>query len=272
MKTLTKTKNIIKKWYQTLEFPSKFDNEFQQGLSSIYIDDKTTVENYDFTCEDGLKNLLSFLYMCETTFLTLTQKSIPQNVIINTLKDIVYWTNTWSEIKGSLYLGEIFWLRRHLKGRIFRLGRLQFAFGTLDKDYPDFQIKNNEQVIEIHIPSGDRLSKEEIDNSFDLAKDFFATFFPNYEYKYFTCHSWLLDETLNNFLKPTSNIILFANRFTILEKKPSYAILKFTFTWDTTKENLSTKTPTTKLNECIQSAVLNDTKFYEPLGFIKIKQ
>ena len=265
----TNVKNIIKKWYDILQFPTKYDVDFLNALNNYEIDSNTNIKNYDFTCEDGKKNLLSFLYMCENTYKELIKKSVPENIIIDTLKDIVTWTKTWSEVKKELYLGEIFWLKHHHLLEIFKIGRLQFLPSKFKQDFPEFNIKKGDNVVEIHIPEGEKLSKEVVDKSISDAKIFIKQIFPDFDYHYFSCYSWLLDEKLLNYLPKESNILSFANRFIRIKEKPSNAILKFIISWDTTSENLNEKNPTSPFANAIKDAFLNGERFNETLGIMK---
>lgn len=266
---LASTKNIIEKWYKKLEFPTEYDKEFYNYLSTIEIEHSTTIDNYDFTCEDGGKNLLSFLYMCEKVQDLYNQKGIPEDVLIDTLKDIVTWTKTYTSLKNKLYLGEIFWLKRHMTCRIFKLGRLQFAIGTSRLDSPKHKLKIGDKFIEIHIPEGEKLSIQECEKSLARAKEFFHKFFPEIDFNYFICHSWLLDENLNKYLNENSNILQFASMFKVIDKQESTAILKFIFGWDTTIDNLASKIPQSTFATKIKNAVLSGEKFYESFGLLK---
>jgi len=52
-----------------------------------------------------------------------------------------------------------------------------------------------------------------------LAKTFYRKYFPEYDFKGFICHSWLLSPGLSQVLPETSNIIKFGKRFTIIENQ-----------------------------------------------------
>lgn len=263
------TAQTIEKWYKLLQFPKEYDDEFYTHIKEIKISDAITINNYDFTCQDGARNLLSFLYLCENAKDLLLSKGISESIIIDTLKDIVNWAKTYSNIKGKLYLGELFWLKRHLTGRIFRLGRLQFALGYSHVDNKEFNLNKKDPILEIHIPKGDKLTVEECEKSLTLAKEFFAKFFPDHKYKYFTCDSWLLDENLKKYLNEKSNILQFANMFKVIESKDSNAVIKYLFSWDTTVSNLASKIPSSDLAIKIKNAVLKGEIFHENLGILK---
>lgn len=260
---------IIEKWYKKLEFPKEYDSEFYKYLSSVKISDAITIDSYDLNCQDGTRNLLSYLYLCESTSKIYSELGISEEILVDTLKDIVTWTKTYSNIKNYLYLGEIGWLSRHLKGKIFKLGRLQFCLGTNHGESKEDNLFNGDNVIEIHIPEGEKLTIEESKKSLDMARAFFEKFFPSYKYEYFTCHSWLLDDTLKKYLNENSNILKFASMFKIIDKNESYNLIKYIFTWDTTVINLPYKLSASNFANNVKSAVLKGETFYEKLGIIK---
>ena len=262
-------KPIIKKWYERLGFPTECDKEFYRALDEIKISDAITIESYDKGAQDGRRSLLSYLYLCERTEEKCRALGIPESIITETLADIVIWCVHWSNIKGKLHLGELDWLARHVEGRLFKLGRLQFCMAGAETDIPAYNIKKGDPVLEIHIPEGKKFDISECRASIETAKEFFAKYFPDFNYKAFTCHSWLLDDTLKEYLPEESGIIRFGNMFDKVRNDKCYALLRYIFAWDTTPLNLKHRYPTTSLAEKIQKAVLGGKEFYETLGVIE---
>ena len=263
------TNAIIEKWYKTLSFPKEYDAEFYRALNEIEISPDTTIDTYDIDCPDGKRNLLSCLYMCEAQAEKCRKKGIDEDIIIDTLRDFVTWTNTWTKLKGELYLGELIWLNRHIDMKLFRLGRLQFCMSTAEHDIHEKGISEGDKVIEIHIPEGDALTKEACVESIERAKIFLKKHFPEFSYNCFLTHTWLLDDTLTQFLKPESNILKFQTLFDKVYKNESSAILRYTIGWDTMPENLTEKTPSNSFGQKIKEYFLSGGKFYEVLGILK---
>ncbi|MBE6582953.1 MAG: hypothetical protein E7648_06805 [Ruminococcaceae bacterium] len=264
----SETKLIIKKWYKTLSFPSEYDVEFYNALNAIPISDVITLDAYNKDCKDGKRNLLSYLYMCESTYNEARKIGIPESVILDTLSDVVTWCITWSNVKGELYLGELGWLSCHLGLKLFRLGRLQFCMAKAMHDIPKYGIKIGDNVMEIHIPAGESLTPANCEDSISHAKEFFAKYFPEFEYSVFTCHSWLLDDTLKEFLPDDSGIIRFGNMFDKISEEESTALLRYVFTWDTTELNLKDQVPRSSLAKAVQEEIANGKKFHQTLGVI----
>ncbi len=263
------TRAIIEKWYCRLNFPSCFDNEFKKALCEIPISDAIKIEDYDLSSEDGRRNLLSFLFMCERTEQEYKKRGIPEGIMLDTLADLVVWTCEWSAIKGSLYLGELQWLKRHLSLEIFRLGRLQFSPSPSEFDIPDYSVKKGDRVLEVHIPKGGRLDPEKCNISFKESGEFFAKYFPEKPYSLLTCHSWLLDDTLAEYLPEGSNILAFGALFKKMHSDPSLAIIPYLFRWDTRIYNLPYVYAPTEFARKIQKAALSGKTFYETLGVIE---
>lgn len=260
---------IIEKWYRKLDFPKEYDEEFHNARKTITISNTISIESYDTASDDGKRNLLSMLFMCESLSGKYREKGISENILLDTLSDLVIWTNTWSRMKGELYLGELGWLKNHLGMRLFRLGRLQFCMGQAGCDIPGRSVKAGDSVLEIHIPEGAPLSREACLQSVETAKGFFKEYFPEFEYKCFTCHSWLLDASLEKFLKPESNILQFGRMFEAVRIEKSDAILRYIFSWDTTRNSLERAVPYNSFTEAVKQHAMRGGELYEVLGVLR---
>ena len=264
----SKVPEIIEKWYLALNFPKEFNREFYKALDTVRISDAITIDSYDCECTDGKRNLLSFLYMCEALEEKYLDLGINREILLDTLYDIVRYTVIWTGLKGSLYLGELGWLRNHLSGRLYKLGRLQFNMGLAEHTIPAKNILKGDPVLEVHIPEEGPLTPNSVDDSFRKAERFFAKYFPEFQYDFITCHSWLLDASLRDYLKPDSNILQFQKRFERAQKEESYLMLRYLFRWNTTRLNLQDFIPRTSFAAKIKEQVLAGRKFYEVTGVI----
>ena len=261
-------KEIIKKWYSRIGFPKCCDKEFRTALDTLPISDAITAKDYDYTRPPSKRNMLSLLYMCEEVESNYKKLGIPEDIMLDTLYDLRIYTEEWSTVKGEVCLGETEWLRRHMNLGIFRLGRLQFAFGSCATDFPTLGVKRGEPILEIHIPAIGKLTPEDCKDSIAAAKEFFKKYFPSYDYKAFTCHSWLLDETLRKYLPPESNIIKFADMFTRTDKEESSELLRYVFRWDTNSLNVKHAVVNSSFAEKIKHAFLSGEVFHEVHGAI----
>lgn len=262
------TKEIIKKWYEKIGFPEKYDSEFYDALGKYDIASDAKLEKYDLNCKDGKKNFLYFLYFCEETQRRYKERGIPDDVLMDTVYDITRWLDTWSDLEGGLYLGELWWLSNHLSAKLFKLGRLQFCFAD-SYEFPKRGIKKGDTVIDCHIPAEGPLDIDECKKSFDFARRFFAEFYPDYKWNIFTCHSWLLDESLSDILGDNSNIIKFQRLFTIEEQFESNAILSYTFRWGIKREDMADAVATSGFAKKIKELALGGAKFHGGTGYIE---
>lgn len=261
------SKEIIKKWYGKIGFAPKYDEEFYNALENYEIDENVTLEDYNLKEEDGKKNFLYFLYFCEETQRKYNELGIGEDILMDTLLDMTRWLDTWSDLKGGLYLGELEWLSHHLGAKLFKLGRLQFCFAD-HYEFKERGIKKGDTVIDTHIPAEGPLDIEECKKSFEFAKEFFGKFYPDYKWEVFTCHSWLLGEDLKEILNENSNIIKFQNMFTIDEQFESDAVLAYTFRWKIKRDELDEVEAKSSFAKKVKELALNGNVFHGGSGYI----
>lgn len=266
----TDVPNIIESYYKKIGFNKDFDKEFYEALKNIRISDAISIEDYNLDEKDGKRNLLSYLFLCKNAEEKYVQRGIKHEILYDTLSDLAIWTEIWSRKKGELYLGEIKWLSRHLKVQLFKLGRLQFCLGKAEFDIPGENVLKGDNVIEVHIPSnGEPLTYDACVKSFSKAQKFFADYFPDFDYKCFTCDSWLLDSSLKNILESESNILKFQTMFKLIKEVKSNAILNYVFEWGTNIKDVKNTICTSSLSKKVKKRVLEGGSFYEGFGIIK---
>ena len=264
-------KEIIEKWYRKLSFPTYYDGEFYEALENIKISDAIDCNTYDVRCKDGKRNLLSYLFFCEKYARECAQMGIDEKIVMDTLSDLVRWCNSYTAMKGELYLGELEWLNHHLNRKIFQIGRLQYCITTTDMQVPKYGVQKGDKVIDMHIPAGEKLTAEACKQSIEQAKTFFAKHFPEHSYSVMTCKSWLLDEDLKQYLSADSGILQFAELFEIVERVESFSILKYLFAFDTTPANVRYRYPVSSFAREVQRDILAGKQFYASHGVIPMK-
>ena len=261
-------KNIIEKWYKRLNFPKEYDAEFYSFFDKCEFSDPGNIEDYNTDFADFGKNLMSYLYFCEQLEERYKAFGIPTEILDATLSDLPIWTRTCVSVHGVVGLRNSEWLKRHLSFKLFRLGRLQFCLGEFEKSYSEIEVEKGEPVIEVHIAEGEPLLPDECDKSFAMAREFFDKYFPSHKYRYFTCHSWLLDAK-SDIISKSYNIKSFAERFVEIDREESDAILRYVFRYDTTRENLAPQEARSTLAKSVKDRALEGKPFYEVLGYIK---
>ena len=261
-------KEIIRKWYVKLKFPTRFDEEFEKLLCESELNPSVTVESIANNTENCQYNLLHSLYLLENLQKLYEERGIPEEILLDTAFDIVRWTEIWSEINGKMGLDLMGWISGHLTAKLFKIGRLQYEFGIIKKDYLEYGITAGERCISVHIPADGPLTPQKCEDSFKRAEEFFAKYFHEYEFRFFTCNSWLLDDTVEKYSGEDSNIAKFRRRYTVIDRTPSFSLLKYIFRWDARRENIDSFTDKEGFQKKIKSAVLNGEQFYDSLGFI----
>ncbi len=255
--------DIVKHWYSRLPFSDHYRSKFDSLLTEYSSDIAA-----EFS-ENPQRNLLAALYRCDRLEQEYRQRGINKTVLLNTLEDIVRWVDIWYDLTGELGLMETAWLSRHFDCRLFALGRLQFCMGSSEHAVPDAGVSEGTPVLEVHIPSSGPLLFEECVRSVAMARRFFAAHFPEYPYRCFTCHSWLLDPTLKLFLKENSNILQFQKLFQVVQNDASDAALKYIFHWNTTRETLPACHAASHLATEIKRYVSSGGTLYESLGWFR---
>ncbi|MDQ0091349.1 hypothetical protein J2T12_004786 [Paenibacillus anaericanus] len=141
-------------------------------------------------------------------------RGINDQIYFDTFSDIELWCSTCRRDFGEYGIQEYEWLQEHIQLRLFRLGRLQFQPIAFDRELEveGHKIYKNQIVLGVHIPSGEPLESQEVEESFESARRFFRGFTP-----IFICNSWMLFPNLSEVLQPSSNIMKFQKKFFIYQ-------------------------------------------------------
>lgn len=143
-----------------------------------------------------------------------TEAGIGENVYYDTMSDI----RIWCEENGDKGLKNYGWIKNHVCFELFRLGRLQFQLYECKNKtllYSKLPFKYGEKLVYIHIPAGEKLDYEKCLESIENSKKFFEEFFPEHNYRFYFCESWLLFDKNRAFMSADSNIVKFMSLFDI---------------------------------------------------------
>ena len=160
------------------------------------------------------------------------EKQIPLTILYKSIYDLNYRVERYHKSYGCYGLGErdIQWLSPLYKGEIYDLGSLRFQiswFSNKEIERTDYQymplankwkerFPEGTPVITLHILADTDFRPEKIDASFQMAREFFATYFPEHNYEIFICRTWLLYGPTRDILGKGSNIASFSKRFEII--------------------------------------------------------
>jgi hypothetical protein len=70
-------------------------------------------------------------------------------------------------------------------------------------------LESGDEIIEVHIPAGEKMDFKKCVQSYEIAKGFYKKYFPEKPLKAFVCESWLLDPRLQDILPGEANIVKF---------------------------------------------------------------
>ena len=168
-----------------------------------------------FTKNDIIKLAVALLYSVEFTYPKYQKAVISDEIYFETMKDIA----VWCENNNNKGLKNLPWIKNHLNFDLFKIGRLQFQIYKCDNrtlNYDLLPFNFGENLIYVHIPQGEKLVYAECVNSLKNAKSFFGEYFPNYDFDYFFCESWLLYGENWQFMNSSSNILQFSTLFDLV--------------------------------------------------------
>lgn len=207
--------------------------------------------------EGHMKMLYCQLECARRLFRQYQEKQISEKIFTDTMKCFTRFIKECEEKNGQMFFDRGWWTYRQISMSLFRIGALEYEF----KEY------GGENVIALHIPSDADLSGESVDASLGQAKHFFQIYYDDYKYEKYICDSWLLSPALRGALSRDSNILLFQDRFTILEEDQEdkeYIEWLFQVPKDTDYHKLPEKT---SLQRRIKNRIIHGEKVGSALGY-----
>lgn len=191
-KDFTDLTGLGKRALQIIEGTYLSDTDYQYYRTLFYTDIDKFLAYTEGRPELILKLYTDFAIEAEAEYIN---RRIPIGIYIDTFSDFRIW---FQEAQNTGILNSR-WLERHIRLKLFKLGRLQFEIDDVNKS------------LHIHIPAEGALPIGECMDSLQKADSFFSR-----KYTYFDCNSWLLSPALPNLLDENSNIIRFRKLFTIV--------------------------------------------------------
>lgn len=129
-------------------------------------------------------------------------------------------------------------------------------------------LEKGDPVLGLHIPPFGKMSPEQIDKTIEEAKAFAKEHFPDYEYKAFTCSSWLMDPQLDEILDRESNIVKFRQRFhSLTRKSDGTAVFNFIFNKPDMNFEIKDLPEDTKLQRALKKQYIEGKVIHEMEGF-----
>ena len=144
---------------------------------------------------------------------------------------------------------------------------LDFMFG-LSKEEWDKVLETGDPVIRLHIPPVGKMTPEMIDKTLEETKKFAKEHYPDFHYKAFACHSWLVDPQLDEILNKESNIVKFRQHFHSLTRKSGGTdVFNFIFNKPNMNFDIRDLPEDSSLQRALKQHYLSGKAIYELEGF-----
>lgn len=166
----------------------------------------------DFLKEDvdGLIMLTSMLLAALKSYENYQMVGISDQIYFDTFACFTRFVKEHRESYGTYGYDREWWTVRQLSLNLFRVDTLEYEMIETD----------GVRELSIHIPSDAVLTTTNCRASYEAAVDFFARFYPEFQYQNMVCESWLLAPALKEVLKEDSRILQFQKSFQITKEFP----------------------------------------------------
>jgi len=162
----------------------------------------------------------------------LRAQGMPDDVVDTTLSALARHAETHRLKWGTVGVDAGWWMLLLLRGELVQIGSLKFHQVRLGQGVlspkpwftPDEQAQRGEGFREgdmslgIHIPARIDLSPEALDRTFARAREVLSVAWPPSTRRLATCESWMMDDRLVEALGPSSRVVGFQQRFTLLPR------------------------------------------------------
>jgi hypothetical protein len=128
-----------------------------------------------------------------------------------------------------------------------------------------------DDIVEVHIAGGSKMLHEDCIDAYRQAIEFFPRYYPDRNFRGFTCWSWLLDPGLAEILPADSNIVKFQQDFYLLPV-PSNEAQCYDLVFGDSGVDPTKLTPTTQLQRAIIDRVVSGKHMRGAAGFITWEQ
>lgn len=160
----------------------------------------------------------------------LEEAGTPPDVVADTLADVVAHCATHRRKSGTVGVDAGWWMLLSLRGELVQVESLQFhrfhlGVGTLSPApwYDESEaasrgpgFRRGDEAVGLHIPRGTNLAPAALDSTLARARDVLGALWPTRQRRLATCQTWMLDDRLRAHLDPSTNLLRFQDRFTLL--------------------------------------------------------
>ncbi len=160
----------------------------------------------------------------------LAGRGAPTFMVTTTLGALARHAALHQRVRGVTGVDAAWWMVPILRGVLVQIGSLQYhrvrlGRGTLSPRpwYDEGEARRRGPAFEagaeslgLHVPDRTDLSPRAVDASLATARRELGRLWPSERPRLATCQSWLLDERLGDLVAPTSRLVAFARRFTLV--------------------------------------------------------
>lgn len=169
--------------------------------------------------DNGMAQLAVMLAAVCRTEKRYRREDIPAEVFSSTMDCFRRFLEETHARIGQWAFDRGFWTWRQTGGLLFRLGTLEFEYRRIRPGTRPAGLEAEAPVLSVHIPSDAVLGREELDESYSTAQQFFSQekLCPWGKPKAVVCGSWLLAPALNGLLPENSGIRRFAGDYRLYD-------------------------------------------------------
>ena len=202
----------------------------------------------DFAADDRLgRNFYFYLFALDAPAARdyLDVAGFPCGVIDQSFEVLARHCATHLRKWGVIGVDAGWWMLPVLRGELVQVGSLQYhrvnlGVGSLSPS-PWYSAEESAELgvgfrhadpsIGLHIPQSTDLAPSLLDRSIAEARELLGQVWPVTQRRLATCQTWMLDDRLGEYLAPTSNIVAFRSRFTLLARwqEDDEDVLEFVF-------------------------------------------
>ncbi len=158
----------------------------------------------------GIKMLTVMLHCGALVKKNFIAKGIEEKIYIETMKCFTRFVGEHKVSYGVYGFDRSFWTVRQIAMHLFRIEELEY----------ELDLRNNQKIISIHIPSDADITLEKLRSSYEAAKRFLYQFYPEFCEVDMMCETWMLSRSLPELLPATSKILGFQQSFRLIEENP----------------------------------------------------
>jgi GNAT domain-containint protein/N-acyltransferase family protein len=211
-------------------------------------------------------------------------QAVPDDISRDTLADLGRHTRLYYQRNKHVGLDTQWWISLAFRGGLFGIGRLQYApyhlltgpagplfwYDDAAAGARGHGFQRGDPVLGLHIPDSGPLTPSVCVDSFQRAQTFFRDHFREYADAVVTCTSWLLDEQLQQYLEPDSNIVLFQRRFELIPGTRDSDASAFHFVFGSTPDAIDQLQPRTRLERAVVQHVRDGGHWRMRTGWLRL--